>query len=56
MASEAKVGDGSLIAILRGVVPERVVEIGNVLYEAGIRIIEVPLTGLDDRCRNRAQY
>src|SRR6202161_1875415 len=42
MASEA-VGDGSLIAILRGVVPERVVEIGDVLYEAGIRIIEVPL-------------
>jgi 2-dehydro-3-deoxyphosphogalactonate aldolase len=32
-----------LIAILRGVVPERIVEIGNVLYDAGIRAIEVPL-------------
>jgi 2-dehydro-3-deoxyphosphogalactonate aldolase len=46
MASEA-VEDRSLIAILRGVVPERVVEIGNVLYEAGIRIIEVPLNSPD---------
>jgi 2-dehydro-3-deoxyphosphogalactonate aldolase len=32
-----------LVAILRGVVPERVLEIGNVLYDAGIRAIEVPL-------------
>ena len=32
-----------LIAILRGVVPSRVVEVGNVLYDAGIRTIEVPL-------------
>jgi 2-dehydro-3-deoxyphosphogalactonate aldolase len=32
-----------LIAILRGVTPERVVEIGEVLYDAGIRAIEVPL-------------
>jgi 2-dehydro-3-deoxyphosphogalactonate aldolase len=32
-----------LIAILRGVTPERVVGIGEVLYGAGIRAIEVPL-------------
>jgi 2-dehydro-3-deoxyphosphogalactonate aldolase len=47
MASEPTVGHGSLIAILRGVVPENVVEIGNVLYEAGIRVIEVPLNSPD---------
>jgi 2-dehydro-3-deoxyphosphogalactonate aldolase len=43
MTSEALIGESALVAILRGVVPERVVEIGNVLYDAGIRIIEVPL-------------
>jgi 2-dehydro-3-deoxyphosphogalactonate aldolase len=31
------------VAILRGVEPERIVEIGRVLFEAGIRAIEVPL-------------
>jgi 2-dehydro-3-deoxyphosphogalactonate aldolase len=43
MISEASIGGSALVAILRGVVPARVVEIGEVLYEAGIRIIEVPL-------------
>lgn len=33
----------ALIAILRGVVPERVVRIGQILFDAGMRIIEVPL-------------
>jgi 2-dehydro-3-deoxyphosphogalactonate aldolase len=47
MASEASVGDDALIAILRGVAPKSVVEIGDVLYEAGIRIIEVPLNSPD---------
>jgi 2-dehydro-3-deoxyphosphogalactonate aldolase len=32
-----------LVAILRGVTPERVVDIGQVLVTAGIRVIEVPL-------------
>jgi len=36
-----------LVAILRGVVPERVVGIGDVLYEAGFRMIEVPLSSPD---------
>lgn len=36
-------GDTDIVAILRGVTPERVVEIGTVLYDAGIRAIEVPL-------------
>ena len=32
-----------LIAILRGVQPEEVLAIGHALYEAGFRIIEIPL-------------
>lgn len=32
-----------LIAILRGIAPETVLEIGQVLHDAGIRAIEVPL-------------
>jgi 2-dehydro-3-deoxyphosphogalactonate aldolase len=36
-----------LVAILRGVAPERVVGIGDVLYEAGFRMIEVPLNSPD---------
>lgn len=47
MISEASIGESALVAILRGVVPERVVEIGDVLYEAGIRMIEVPLNSPD---------
>ena len=47
MSSEASAGETALVAILRGVVPERVVEIGNALYDAGIRIIEVPLNSPD---------
>jgi 2-dehydro-3-deoxyphosphogalactonate aldolase len=47
MISHASMGDIPLVAILRGVLPERVVEIGNVLYDAGIRIIEVPLNSPD---------
>jgi 2-dehydro-3-deoxyphosphogalactonate aldolase len=43
MKSETSGGAVDLVAILRGVVPERAVEIGNVLYDAGVRAIEVPL-------------
>lgn len=32
-----------IVAILRGVTPDRVVDIGRVLYEVGIRALEVPL-------------
>jgi 2-dehydro-3-deoxyphosphogalactonate aldolase len=44
---EAAAAAPSLVAILRGVVPERVVEIGQVLYDSGIRTIEVPLNSPD---------
>ncbi len=38
---------GRLIAILRGVVPDDVVDIGRVLIDAGISTIEVPLNSPD---------
>jgi 2-dehydro-3-deoxyphosphogalactonate aldolase len=36
-----------LIAILRGIQPVEVEEVGEALYEAGIRIIEIPLNSPD---------
>jgi 2-dehydro-3-deoxyphosphogalactonate aldolase len=47
MASDSSAHHAELVAILRGVTPERVVGIGNVLYEAGFRTIEVPLNSPD---------
>jgi len=43
-----------LIAILRGVKPHEVVAIGQVLYDAGFRIIEVPLNSPDPLASIRA--
>ena len=45
--SEGQHSGITLIAILRGVVPDRVVEVATVLYGAGIRTIEVPLNSPD---------
>jgi len=36
-----------LIAILRGIKPSEVLEIGQVLVEAGVHVIEVPLNSPD---------
>jgi 2-dehydro-3-deoxyphosphogalactonate aldolase len=47
MQSEILSQDDALVAILRGVVPQRVIGVANVLYEAGIRIIEIPLNSPD---------
>jgi 2-dehydro-3-deoxyphosphogalactonate aldolase len=47
MAPESGSGESALVAILRGVTPERVSAIGRALYESGIRIIEVPLNSPD---------
>jgi 2-dehydro-3-deoxyphosphogalactonate aldolase len=43
MTSKVSAGEPALVAILRGVTPEKVAAIADVLYEAGIRSIEVPL-------------
>lgn len=40
-------GECPLVAIIRGVTPEEAGEIGEALYEGGIRIIEVPLNSPD---------
>lgn len=36
-----------IIAILRGVKPDEVVDVGDALYTAGVRIVEVPLNSPD---------
>jgi 2-dehydro-3-deoxyphosphogalactonate aldolase len=43
MTSNVSAGETAIVAILRGVSPEQVVAIADVLYHAGIRKIEVPL-------------
>jgi 2-dehydro-3-deoxyphosphogalactonate aldolase len=43
LRSELERGSPPIIAILRGVEPQEVLEIGAALIDAGIRIIEVPL-------------
>ena len=47
MVSGSSANSAALVAILRGVVPDRVVGIGDVLYAAGFRMIEVPLNSPD---------
>ena len=36
-----------IIAILRGVTPDKVLEVGDLLVSAGVRVIEVPLNSPD---------
>jgi 2-dehydro-3-deoxyphosphogalactonate aldolase len=47
MQSEFPSEDCALVAILRGVLPERVIDVSNVVYAAGFRVIEVPLNSPD---------
>ena len=37
----------AIIAIIRGVTPEEAVDVAQTMYDAGIRIIEVPLNSID---------
>src|SRR3569833_2328682 len=39
--------DLPVVAILRGVLPDNVVAVGEVLYDIGIRAIEIPLNSPD---------
>ena len=41
MTSDSTAEGAALVAILRGVVPERILKIGDVLYAAGFRMIEI---------------
>src|SRR5580692_6293407 len=43
MSTEQRIKASPLIAILRGIVPAQITQVADVLYEAGIRVIEVPL-------------
>ena len=47
MTSDSPANNTALVAILRGVIPERILKIGDVLYAAGFRMIEVPLNSPD---------
>src|SRR6202789_891459 len=45
--SDGLAGEKALVAILRGVVPERALGVARVLYAVGFRTIEVPLNSPD---------
>lgn len=47
MRPERLLDDLPVVAILRGVLPDNVIAIGEALYDAGIRAIEVPLNSPD---------
>ena len=47
MPSETSADENALVAILRGVTAERVIEVAQVLFAAGFRSIEVPLNSPD---------
>jgi 2-dehydro-3-deoxyphosphogalactonate aldolase len=44
---KTRLAECPLVAIIRGVTPEQAAEIGEALFEAGIRIVEVPLNSPD---------
>ena len=61
-AFEAKLKECPLVAILRGITPEEVPAVCDVLYDAGIRLLEIPLNSPDacksiriaaDHCKGR---
>lgn len=50
---EAYLKECPLVAILRGVLPEEVTAVTDVLYESGIRLLEIPLNS-PDACKSIA--
>jgi 2-dehydro-3-deoxyphosphogalactonate aldolase len=47
MRFEDAAAECGIIAILRGIKPSEVLDVGNALYDAGIRVVEVPLNSPD---------
>ena len=47
MTFEDALAETPIVAILRGVKPDEVVDVGEALYAAGVRIIEVPVNSPD---------
>ncbi len=47
MRFEDAAAECGIIAILRGIKPSEVLDVGNALYGAGIRVVEVPLNSPD---------
>jgi 2-dehydro-3-deoxyphosphogalactonate aldolase len=47
MTLDEALNASGIIAILRGVTPQEAVSVGQVLFDAGIRIVEVPLNSPD---------
>lgn len=47
MTLEEALAETPIIAIIRGVTPEEAVDVGETLYEAGVRVIETPLNSPD---------
>lgn len=47
MRSDVFAGDVPIVAILRGVAPSTCLQVAEVIYRAGIRVIEVPLNSPD---------
>jgi len=43
MLIETALDECGLVAILRGVTPDKIIGVGDALYEAGFRVIEIPM-------------
>ncbi len=58
MSFESKLAECPLIAILRGITPDEILDVCEILREAGIRVLEVPLNspGATESIRRAAEH